>query len=414
MSELIDNEEKRRELLKHLILQLHEGVAPEAVKKQLVRMLGEVPYDTVVAVEQELISEGLPAEEVLKLCDVHTEALKGAISQEGAKTAPPGHPVHTFQQENRALMAQVGSIKDLYEYLSSLKDDNDGSGILLEMRGHFNALADVEKHYQRKENLLFPFLEKKDITGPPKVMWGKHDEVREQLKAAQDAFAGAATITTGEVRSLAEFILKPASTAIEEMVYKEEQILLPMCLDTLTDAEWYQIDQQSLDIGFCLYDPVDDWEPEGIELHKEAAASDRVRLASGSFTPDELTTVLNTIPFDMTFVDKDDTVRYFTQGRERIFHRSRSILGRKVQLCHPPSSVHVVQEIIDDFRSGRRDEASFWITLRGRFILIEYYALRDSKGEYLGVLEVSQDLTEKRKLEGERRLLKYDTEAKDV
>jgi DUF438 domain-containing protein len=351
----------------------------------------------------------------LKLCDVHTEALKGAISQEGAKTAPPGHPVHTFQQENLAVMTQTGSLKELYEQLNQLKEDDDASDLILEIRGHFNALADIEKHYQRKENLLFPFLEKKEITGPPKVMWGKHDEVREMMKAAQEAFQGTGTISAGEATSLAELLLKPASTAIEEMIYKEEQILFPMCLDTLTDADWYQIYTQSQEeIGFCLYDPVDEWAPEGVEpVREETASAGRVRLPSGSFTTEELTTVLNTIPFDMTFVDKDDTVRYFTQGKERIFHRSRAILGRKVQLCHPPSSVHTVQKIIDDFRAGRQDQASFWITLRGRFIMIEYYALRDAKGNYQGTLEVSQDLTEKKQLEGDRRLLKYDSEAND-
>jgi DUF438 domain-containing protein len=117
--------------------------------------------------------------------------------------------------------------------------------------------------------------------------------------------------------------------------------------------------------------------------------------------------VLNTIPFDMTFVDADDRVRYFTQGKERIFARSRAILGRKVQQCHPPSSSHVVEKILEDFRSGREDHAAFWIAMGERFIHIEYFAIRGEEGEYLGTLEVSQDLTEKRKLEGEQRLLQY-------
>ncbi|MBI5480873.1 MAG: DUF438 domain-containing protein [Deltaproteobacteria bacterium] len=117
--------------------------------------------------------------------------------------------------------------------------------------------------------------------------------------------------------------------------------------------------------------------------------------------------MLNTIPFDLTFVDRDDTVRYFTQGRERIFSRSRAVLGRQVQYCHPPGSVHIVQQILDDFRAGRHDRAHFWITLRDRFVSIEYFALRGAAGEYLGCLEVSQDLTEKRALEGDQRLLNY-------
>ncbi|MDH7571125.1 MAG: PAS domain-containing protein, partial [Armatimonadota bacterium] len=240
-------------------------------------------------------------------------------------------------------------------------------------------------------------------------MWGKHDETRALLKGAMEALQAAGEITAGEAKALIALALQPASNAVLEMVEKEEQILLPMALDTLTDAEWYAIAQQSLEYGFCLYDPVETWRPEGVT--EEEAAPDatpaRIQLPSGSFTTEELTAVLNTIPFDMTFVDANDTVRYFTQGTERIFARSRAILGRKVQFCHPPSSVKVVEQILSDFRSGRHNRATFWIQLKGRFICIEYFALRGAKGEYLGCLEVSQDLTEKRALQGEQRLLSY-------
>ena len=202
--------------------------------------------------------------------------------------------------------------------------------------------------------------------------------------------------------------MKPASNAVNEMIYKEEEILFPMSLDKLTDAEWYEIYQQSIEIGFCLYDPTDKWKPEGIMLdEKSVADSGRIQLPSGSFNIPELTAVLNTIPFDLTFVDKDDTVRFFTQGKERIFARNRAILGRQVQLCHPPSSVHIVEQILDDFKSGKQDQAAFWINMGGKFIHIEYFAMRDEAGNYLGTMEVSQDLTEKRQLQGEQRLLSY-------
>ncbi len=409
MSELIDNVQKKKDLLKHMILQLHEGIAPEEVKIQLIRLMGEVPYHIVVEAEQELIAEGLPAAEVLKLCDIHAQALKGVISQEGSKDAPPGHPVHTFKEENRALAHVTGTLSSLYEQLSQLDDEDDATEIYREMHRNFNLLMDVEKHYQRKENLLFPFLEKKGVTGPPTVMWGKHDEARELLKNALQAFEGVDTVQAGEAKTVVELVLKPASTAVEDMIYKEEEILFPMCLDKLNDEEWYQIYRQSLEIGFCLYDPTEEWHPEGVEMQREEWMKEgRIQLPSGGFTPQELLAILSTIPFDMTFVDKDDNVRFFTQGKERIFSRSRAILGRKVQYCHPPSSVHIVQKILDDFRAGKRNLARFWITLRGKFIVIEYYALRGENGEYLGTLEVSQDLTEKRALEGERRLLKYD------
>jgi DUF438 domain-containing protein len=194
------------------------------------------------------------------------------------------------------------------------------------------------------------------------------------------------------------------------MIYKEEEILYPMSMDALTDQEWYDIDKQSIEFGYCLYDPAERWVPEGAEQKDETSSvNGKIQLPSGSMTITELTAILNTIPFDVTFVDKDDKVSFFTQGKERIFARNRAILGRKVQLCHPPSSVHTVEHILSDFKSNKQDSAAFWIEMSGRFIHIEYFALRDKNGNYLGTLEVSQDLTEKRELEGEQRLLTYST-----
>lgn len=408
MSDLIENKKKRKELLKHMILQLHEGTAPEAVRKQLTRLLGKVPYNDVVEVEQELIAEGLPQDEVLRLCDIHAAALDGILDHSEAKKAPPGHPVHTFQQENLALQKEIRALENLYTEAKKAKNEKELRQLFDEMHRHFNALMDVEKHYLRKENLLFPFLEKHGITGPPTVMWGKHDETRELLMGAIDTLAEADEISIDEAKMAIDLVLEPASQAVAEMIGKEEGILFPMCLDTLTDSEWYEIETQSIEYGFCLYDPKEIWVPEGIERKESGVGgSDKIRLPSGSFSLPELAAILNTIPFDMTFVDKDDRVSYFTQGKERIFARSRAILGRKVQQCHPPSSVKVVEKILGDFKSGREDHAAFWIGIKDRFIHIEYFALRDTDGHYLGTLEVSQDLTEKRTLEGEQRLLQY-------
>lgn len=239
-------------------------------------------------------------------------------------------------------------------------------------------------------------------------MWGKHDETRELLKGAIEALGAADGITIEEAITLVDLVLDPASRSVDEMIGKEEEILFPMCLDTLNDSEWLQIERQSIEYGFCLYDPKVRWRPEDVELGDVVSdVTDRVQLPSGSVDVEELTAILNTIPFDMTFVDKEDRVRYFTQGRERIFARSRAILGRNVRQCHPPSSVHVVEKILEDFKSGKEDHTAFWIALGEKFIHIEYFALRNEKGDYLGTLEVSQDLTGKRMLKGEQRLLHY-------
>jgi DUF438 domain-containing protein len=410
MSEVIDNAAKRQHLLKHMILQLHEGKAPEAVKKQLADLLGQVPYDDVVKVEQELIAEGLPQEEVLKLCDVHSAVLKGQIDHSQARQAEEGHPVHTFIQENRALQMELGHLEQLYRTLEPLADTQEAGEWIQKVHTHFNNLQDVDKHYRRKEYLLFPFLEKHGITGPPTVMWGKHDETRALLGAAHEALLSAKTCQAGEAKTIWSLLLQPAMTAIEEMIYKEEQILFPMCLDTLEAKEWLQIFQQSHEIGFCLYDPPQGWSPADTTEAAapiESADQGKITLPTGTFTVAELQGVLNALPFDITFVDQEDRVRYFSQGAERIFDRNRSILGRKVQMCHPPSSVHIVEKILQDFRSGKETRAPFWINLKGRFVHIEYFAVRDDKGAYLGTLEVTQDLTEKRALQGEQRLLSY-------
>lgn len=409
MSELINNAQRRKDLLKHMILQLHKGEAPEAVRTQLIRLLGQVPYNDVVAVEQELIADGLPMEEVLRLCDIHSAALKGAIDHTGAKKVPPGHPIDTFKKENRALEWEIEQLDKLVASLEVADEQQDASAIFQDIHVHFNHLMDVHKHYQRKENLLFPYLEKYGVTGPSKVMWGKDDEARELLKNALQALEATQTITAGEAKTVFDLALKPAANAISEMIYKEEEILFPMSLDKLSESDWYEIYRQSPEIGFCLYDPTDTWQPTAIAAEPGAAdLAGKIQLPSGNFTITELTALLNTIPFDLTFVDASDTVRFFTQGKERIFARNRAILGRKVQNCHPPASVHIVEKILSDFKSGAQDKAAFWINMGERFISIEYFALRDETGRYLGTLEVSQDLTEKRKLQGEQRLLSYD------
>ena len=410
MSELIDNSKYRKEKLKELILKLHHGGDPQQVRAELISTLQQIPYGEVVEVEQELIKEGLPQSEVLKLCDVHGEVLDGHIDQSGAQTIPEGHPVDVFKQENKEVRKVVEKAQVLISALYTIKE-SDFRDYSLKILSCFNDLMDVDKHFKRKEYLVFPFLEKKDVTGPPMVMWGKHDEIRDQLKGCIEILR-AEGLKKSDLEDAEEILFSPVLKSVVDMTKKEEDILFPMCMDLLTTEEWWQIHRQTLDFGFTLYDPQVDWKPEGISTadneNKEALNNNgTVHLPSGSFTAGEIMAILNTVPFDMTFVDKDDKVKYFTQGKERIFARSRSIINRDVRLCHPPGSVHIIEKILEDFKSGAASHAPFWIQMQGKFIHIEYFALRDENGEYQGTLEVSQDLSNARSLEGEKRILSY-------
>jgi DUF438 domain-containing protein len=410
MSEIINNSEIRKKKLKELILKLHSGESQEKVRHELIESLSKIPYGEVVEVEQELIEDGLPSDEVLKLCDVHSAVLQGNIDLTKYKDIPEGHPVHVMINENKELKKITAKTYDLI-----LNVENNPSFPLnelkLKLREYFNALFDVDKHYQRKEYLIFPYLEKKGITGPPKVMWGKHDEIRELIKGSIEILKNS-DISYDEFLASADLILKPTLKNIDEMIIKEEEILFPMLMDSITESEWYEISKQSKDIGFCLYDPPKNWIPDKIftqttEEHSSSIGA-IIQLTSGSFNIEELESILNTIPFDITFVDRNDKVKYFSQSKDRIFQRTRAIINRDVRMCHPPASVHIVDKILEDFKKGHQNSAAFWINMKGRMIFIEYIALRNNNGEYLGTLEVSHDITRYRELQGERRILSYE------
>jgi Uncharacterized conserved protein len=411
MSEVINNRQQRVEIMKSLIRQLHNGVAEEQVKHQLETMLDEADYSDVFMMEVQLVQEGIPAEKIQELCDTHTRVLKKHLDLSETPETMPGHPVNTFVQENRELTKTTARIRLLMKKLGALPDEQDATDLVRTIQEFLNHLMDVDKHYRRKEYLLFPYFEKNNLPGPPMVMWGKHDQTRSLLHDTIAGLQQVETMSAAEAKAYNLFAVTPAIEAVDDMIYKEEKIMFPTALNLLTEQDWYEIYIQSEEYGYCLYVPQFEWTPEGgihKEIKKPAAAGGRVQMPTGSFTLDELIATFSTLPFDMTFVDKDDTVRYFTPGRERIFDRSRAILGRKVQYCHPPKSVHIVNQIVRDFKAGKQDRARFWINMRGRMIYICYYAMRDVNGGYVGTLEVTQDLTEVRSLEGEQRLLAYD------
>ena len=408
MSELINNSQSRKDKLKALILKLHHGGTQESVRNELLLSLSQIPYGEVVEVEQELIGEGLPEEEIMNLCDAHSAVLEGRVDLSALKPIPDGHPVDVFRKENQEIRNVVNTISTLIgnmvEQTDSVLTEN-----IIKLRGLFNNLYDVDKHYQRKEYLLFPYLEKLEITGPPKVMWGKQDEIREQIKGCIDVLQ-VETMTPEEFKAAAEMVLKPAAKGAWDMITKEEEILFPMALDAITEAQWYEISKQSIEIGFCLYDPQIEWHPEWVvkqSINESQKSGSHIQLPSGSFSAEEIMAILNTLPVDITFVDKDDRVKYFSQSSERIFQRNRAILNRDVRHCHPPASAHIVDKIINDFKTGRESRAPFWINMGGKLIHIEYFALRNEQGDYLGTLEVSHNVQPYRDLTGEQRILSY-------
>lgn len=409
MSELINNRAHRVRTLKEIIKHLHAGGSPDEVRARLRELVRQTDYSEIVAMEQELMAEGMPVEEVQSMCDLHSQVTREVLVQLPVRSFPPGHPVDTFRRENQALREVIGRMRQIMAEIEALPDEADAGPLVLRWRQAVNELQDIDKHYQRKEHAFFSRLERHGITGPSKVMWGKDDEVRGLLKSLAAALEQE-NATAAEWKIVAATVAASALAAIEEMFYKEENILLPLCQDTFTEEDWAEIWLASPRYGWCLVEPRDGYRPpesvvrEGLRL----PSSEGIQLPTGSLTLEQLTALFATLPVDLTFVDADDRVAFYSEGPRRIFARSKAVLGRKVQHCHPPRSVAVVDRILTDFREGRHDVAEFWIDFHGRFVHIRYFAVRDREGRYLGTLEVTQDITQIRKLEGERRLLEYD------
>ncbi|HOQ46425.1 MAG TPA: DUF438 domain-containing protein [Bryobacteraceae bacterium] len=407
MSELIDNQAQRVRTLKDIIKRLHAGEAPETVRASLRELVQKTDYAEIMAMEQQLIAEGMPVKEIQAMCDLHSQVTRDVLVQLEPAPLEPGHPIDTFRRENQALRGVLARIKQALGAARAAADEAAAAQPLLELRQAFNDLMDIDKHYQRKEHLLFSCLERHGITGPSKVMWGKDDEIRDLLKEVGRAFRDRVPLPELAKRTEA------AVAAVEEMIYKEEQILFPVCLKNFTADEWAEIWASSPRYGWCLVEPREGYRPRESAQAETVGQAGRggVQLPTGYLNIEQLLGIFSTLPVDLTFVDENDRVAFFSEGPDRVFARSRAVIGRKVQHCHPPRSVEVVDRILSDFREGRQNVAEFWINFQGRFVHIRYFAVRDANGKYLGTLEVTQDITKIRELSGERRLLQYDEPA---
>jgi PAS domain S-box-containing protein len=392
MSELLGKEGKKAQL-KEIIRKLHQGADIEKLKEDFRELLASLSSEEIARIEEELIGEGFSREEIQKLCDLHLELFRETLEKEEV-IAPPGHPINILMEEHRMLLRFAGMLGEI------------ASG-KLEM-GKFEDviehLKEAEKHLLREENALFPYLEKHGITQPPAIMWMEHSKIREiektifALKPTEKDFISNLSKLAGE---LLDFL--------SNHIYKENHILFPTALRVIEEREWREMRKDFDEIGYCCFTPTSSTvelpTAEASPLLPKKEEIERIPFETGELLPEELEALLDTLPFDITFVDKDDIVRYYNQTKERLFLRTKAIIGRKVQQCHPQKSLHLVNQILDEFKQGTRDVAEFWLTKDGRTIHIRYFAVRDKEGKYLGCVEVTQDITELKKIEGEKRLL---------
>ena len=397
----------RLEVLKDIIRDLHAGVDVGVLRKRFADLVKDLGPTEIPEMEQKLIEEGMPESEVKRLCDVHVQVFKESLEGQPPPGTLPGHPIHTLMAENRALESILTALEKALTGLRTGPASVFPPGAREPLIRELKTLSEIEKHYLKKENQLFPLLEDRSVSGPSKVMWAIHDDIRAHLKELTGYVSGA---KKEETLAMGRQLL----TEIRDMIYKEEKILFPMTLETLNERDWARVKHGEEIVGYAWITPGDDWKPgpefspEDLRMPGYSRTDQALRLETGALTPELVNLVLKHLPLDLSFVDENDEVRYYSDSAERIFSRSPAVIGRKVQNCHPPASVHIVEAILKAFKAGTRDVAQFWITIRGRFLHIRYFAVRDKDGIYKGCLEVSQDVTDIRALQGQRRLLDWE------
>ncbi|MHB1450875.1 MAG: DUF438 domain-containing protein [Coriobacteriia bacterium] len=391
---------RRQETLKGLIRELHGGASVESVKARFDELVRDIDAAEVAMMEQALIAEGMPVSEVQRLCDVHVTVFKESLESGEAPSVATTHSVDAYLRENEVVSAITA---ELWSDLEAIDSDR---GAMARIADGLARLSEVETHYRRKEMQLFPVLERHSIEGPTKVMWALDDDILAMIK--RDRASAEAGDRDAVSASLGETL-----QAVDDMVYKEEKILFPAALDVIAADEWSAIGAGDAEIGYAWIEspalqeePVAGAPAAGAVAEVTGSEGAVLLLTTGALTREQIDLMLGALPFDLSFVDEDDRVRFYSEG-ERVFPRSPSVIGREVRNCHPPTSVHKVEEILTAFRAGEKESAEFWIQSQGAFLHIRYFAMRDARGEYRGCLEVVQDATHIRALEGQRRIVDW-------
>lgn len=364
------DEGKRLELLKSYIDRVSKGEDLEAVRSDFVKNFKDVSSKEIVAAEESLIKSGLPLEKVQKLCDIHSALFhESNIIDESQKDLEkiPGHPLNILNLENKKIKSLADGVKEGEDKIKKISD-----------------LLKINSHYGKKAGLIYPLLKTKyKISGPSDVMWAVDDEIRRDLSNIIKA------------NSYSPEDLNKILDRVYEMIYKEENILFPLLKDNFTEEEWNKIYGDLGEYGLDLLDELPIWKDYKPKESspKEKISSGCLDFETGSLKLNEAMQILRTLDAELTFIDKDDLVRFYSEGEDKIFPRPKSCLNRDVTSCHPPKVVPMVKSLLDDFKNKRKDRLVVCRNIKGKKILVKYLAVYED-GEYIGTLETVEDISQ--------------------
>lgn len=380
--------EERQEILKNLMLRLHAGEDKEVIQEEFNEVFDEIsPYE-IQLMERNLMSEGITFAEIMSLCNVHANLMGSKVNTQTsvADFEQPGHPVHVMKMENLAIRGALDRVERLLVNFLETKDSTIEKGL----RRQISLLDQFENHYQRKEYAMFPLMEKKGITAPPKVMWGVHDQIRDLYRDFKNA------LNDGKESTLEEFQI--ARDEMLEMIQKEENILIPMVEQVFHVDDWETIASQSPEYGYCIVKPEKEWAVKKsfspVKEETQIESEGDIPLSTGSLSLKELNLILNLLPMELSFVDAQNIVKYYNEGNgeEKIFKRTPSAIGRDVILCHPPRVHETVQTIFEQLKSKQKEKEEMWFKTEDKMVHVTYHAVWDEEENYMGCLEYVQDI----------------------
>ncbi|MBL4559808.1 MAG: DUF438 domain-containing protein [Labilibaculum sp.] len=412
MSEFINNNKARVDSLYDFCFHLIQGEKGTELIKNHQEAIDNLTPNDIVLVVHRLVEAKVPMEELKIGINKALNVFHKVIHNHPKADVDSTHFLGIMMRENAELDTRLKEIKPLAKSINTIKDGIKLAAEISLLKAKVQDLAKMEKHYQRKENIFFPYFENQfpdyKCLG---VMWSIHDDIRKVQKQL------VAELQSGFIDlKLINRLLGDLFFFMYAIISREEYLLFPVALNAVSDELWDEMNKQSHEIGFSFIEAPELVKVEkklvkkansmkGEELDMNQLGDTLLNFETGLMTLKQAMMLLNHLPVDITMIDENDRVCFFSNPKERFFPRSKAIIGRTVQNCHPPESVHVVDDLVKAFKSGDKDSESFWIQMKGRFILIQYFALRDEDNAYKGCIEVSQDVTDIRKLDGEKRLM---------
>ncbi|MEM2846111.1 MAG: DUF438 domain-containing protein [Nitrososphaerota archaeon] len=415
------------EAIKRILKALHAGESVEKLKREFGDVLSQVSPFEIPLIEQQLVREGIKIDEILRLCDLHVELFREHLRSRELEGVPRGHPLDLLIRENEWIVRQADALSLHAFAILQAGSDEEARGALAGLKQAALELAKIRLHYRKIQMLLFPYLERRGIVAVPRVMWGREDQVRVKLRGLLDAIGKLETeFNRSRVNEVANRALEIAHET-SDLVFRENKILFPAVWALLTEGEWAAVAEIAEDLGYLV--EVDErWrsEAEPILPHQlkagispeqveklpqefrimalsqglqpdtyEIRSEGDLDLGTGFLSPEEVKALFRALPIEITYANKDDRIRFFT---ESVFHqrfvRAKTIIGRRLEYCHPPRLEGAVRKVVDEIKMGKADYREFWTRIGDRIVRVLIVGVKNEEGELLGTVEIVEDFTD--------------------